>query len=571
MASNNSSNTETSAPGRQKADFKATVWGDFFITHVFSDQETVDGWIEGIEALKEEVIKAMMMSTEKLHLIDVVERLGIGYHFEAEIGEQLRQVYCDGTSRRNRDDIISDEDGDHLFTTALQFRLLRQHGYNVPCDIFNQFKNEEGTTFKEELGKDINGLMSLYEAAFLQTHGETILEEAVEFAGDNLRNYYFRVDRGDEDDDNRILSKRIAHVLERPLRKGAPRHEQLFFITVYEQEKGHNKTLLNLAKLSWNHLQSIYQQEIRGISKWWIDLDFATRIYFARDRLVEIYFWAIGSMWEPKYALSRYFLTKITILISVTDDMYEERGKLDELELFTSTVERWDTSMKDLPGYMRTLFEALSDVVDEIATTTTTQGRHYCGDYLKEAEKYIMRAYLSHARWFAAGEVPTVEEYKRVGIHSSAYPPLACAALCGLGEKAPKEAFEWLLSDPKIFVVVSDHCRLMDDILAHQFEQKSGHGPSMVECYMKQYEVPRNEAVKALKKMVKDDWKEINKECLIDQPSFVSKEIISMLVGLARMMEVLYTEFDGYGTSDRVTIDIVRAVLVTPMVIVDDV
>ncbi|CAL1414635.1 unnamed protein product [Linum trigynum] len=140
--------------------------------------------------------------------------------------------------------------------------------YNIYADIFNQFKNEEGTTFKEELGKDINGLMSLYEAAFLQTHGETILEEAVEFAGDNLRNYYFRVDRGDEDDDNRILSKRIAHVLERPLRKGAPRHEQLFFITVYEQEKGHNKTLLNLAKLSWNHLQSIYQQEIRGISKY---------------------------------------------------------------------------------------------------------------------------------------------------------------------------------------------------------------------------------------------------------------------------------------------------------------
>ncbi|CAI0629322.1 unnamed protein product [Linum tenue] len=484
---------ETSALERHKADFRATVWGDFFITHVFSDQETVNGWIARIEALKEEVIMAMMISTEKLHLIDVVERLGIGYHFEAEIEEQLRQI-----------------------------------------------------------------------------HEETILEEAVEFAGDNLRNYYFKVDHGDEDD-NRVLSKRIAHVLERPLRKGAPRHEHLFFITVYEQEKGHNKTLLKLAKLSWNHLQSIYQQEIKGISRWWIDLDFATRIPFARNRPVEIYFWAIGSMWEPKFALARYFITKITMLVSVTDDMYEERGILDELELFTSVVERWDTSMKDLPDYMRTLYAAIVDVVDEIATTMTAQGRDYCGDYLKEAEKYIVRAFLSHARWFAAGEVPTVEEYRRVGLHSSAYPPLACAALCGLGEKASKEAFEWLLSHPKIFVAVSDHCRVMDDIVANQFERKSGHGPSLVECYMKQHEVSREEAVKALKKMLKDDWKEINKEWVIDQPSFVCREIISMLVGLARMMELRYTEFDGCAASDRVTKDVVRAVLVTPMVIVDDV
>ncbi|CAL1414633.1 unnamed protein product [Linum trigynum] len=79
----------------------------------------------------------MMISTEKLHLIDVVERLGIGYHFEAEIEEQLRQVYCDGTSRCKKD-IISDEK-DHLFTTALQFRLLRQHGYNVPCGTISAF------------------------------------------------------------------------------------------------------------------------------------------------------------------------------------------------------------------------------------------------------------------------------------------------------------------------------------------------------------------------------------------------------------------------------------------------
>ncbi|CAL1414968.1 unnamed protein product [Linum trigynum] len=498
-----SSNTTTATPtcalaaddGRRKADFHASVWGDFFITHVFSDQETVNGWIAGIEALKKEVKAMLMTSTptlrEKLHLIDVVERLGIGYHFEAEIEELLQQV-----------------------------------------------------------------------------HDGTILEEAVGFAGGQLRNYSktLLLQVADAGGDN-LVSKRIDHVLERPLRKGADRHEQLFFITAYEQDKGHSQILLKLAKLSWNHVQSIYQQEIRAISQWWVELDFVTRLKFSRDRLVEIYFWAIGSMWEPKLALSRYFITKITILISVTDDMYDAHGQLDELELFTSTVERWDTSMKDLPEYMRICYEAIIDAVGEIATITSAEGRHYCEGYMKEAEKYLVRSYIEQARWFVVGKVPTVEEYRRVGIHSSAYPPLACAALCGLGEKAPKEAFDWLLSNSKIFVAVSDHCRLMDDVVSHQFEQKRGHEPSVVECFMKQYEVPRNKAVEAVNKMVEDDWKDINKECLIDQPSFVSKEIVSMLVGFAKVMEVLYTDYDSYTFSDTTTKDMVTALLVTPMII----
>ncbi|CAL1352337.1 unnamed protein product [Linum trigynum] len=81
-----------------------------------------------------------------------------------------------------------DED---LFTTALRFRLLRLHGYNVPSDVFKRFQNEEGEgTFKEEeLGSDdAEGMMSLYDAAYLHMHGETILDEAVEFTKAQLTN-----------------------------------------------------------------------------------------------------------------------------------------------------------------------------------------------------------------------------------------------------------------------------------------------------------------------------------------------------------------------------------------------
>jgi hypothetical protein len=62
-------------------------------------------------------------SSQKLDLIDAIQRLGVAYHFETEIEEALQHIY------NNRIDMEDDD----LYNTALGFRLLRQHGYNVSC------------------------------------------------------------------------------------------------------------------------------------------------------------------------------------------------------------------------------------------------------------------------------------------------------------------------------------------------------------------------------------------------------------------------------------------------------
>ena len=59
---------------------------------------------------------------EQLDFIDVLERLGIAYHFENETEEALKRIY----------EAYNDQDYD-LHHTSLQFRILRQHGYPVPC------------------------------------------------------------------------------------------------------------------------------------------------------------------------------------------------------------------------------------------------------------------------------------------------------------------------------------------------------------------------------------------------------------------------------------------------------
>ena len=77
--------------------------------------------------MKEEVrgmlVAPMDNSNQKLPLIDAVQRLGVSYHFEKEIEDVLETIY-------HIDSNVVEND---LYTTALRFRLLREHGFNVSC------------------------------------------------------------------------------------------------------------------------------------------------------------------------------------------------------------------------------------------------------------------------------------------------------------------------------------------------------------------------------------------------------------------------------------------------------
>ena len=61
-----------------------------------------------------------------LKLVDDLQRLGIAYHFDEEIGDVLETIY--------QTFYITQEkwEGMDLNLKALGFRLLRQHGYQVP-------------------------------------------------------------------------------------------------------------------------------------------------------------------------------------------------------------------------------------------------------------------------------------------------------------------------------------------------------------------------------------------------------------------------------------------------------
>ncbi|WKA11681.1 hypothetical protein VitviT2T_029157 [Vitis vinifera] len=221
-------------------------------------------------------------------------------------------------------------------------------------------------------------------------------------------------------------------------------------MSIYQDETSHDTTLLKLAKLDFNLVQSLHKEELSNIARWWKELDFATKLPFARDRLVEGYFWILGVYFEPQYVRARRILTKTISMTSIIDDIYDAYGTFEELELFTEAIERWDiNSIDHLPEYMKHCYVALLDVYKEIEEEMEKKGNQYRVQYAIEAMKNLVRAYFHEAKWFHEGRIPTMEEYMRIALVTSGY-------------------------------------YMLTTILS-LFEQKRGHVASGIECYMKQY------------------------------------------------------------------------------------
>ncbi|XP_059623571.1 valerianol synthase TPS8-like isoform X2 [Cornus florida] len=508
---------------------------------VQNNQPAYEMYSKEIELLKEEVrgmlLNAESKATEKMKLINTLERLGIFYHFEKEIEEQIKQIFHSHAHFQNI------EDYNDLSTTALHFGVFRQHGHNISCDVFNKFKDGDGK-FNENLTRDVMGMLSLYEAAHLRIQGEDILDEALAFTTTHLESMVTR-------ELSPLLAKQIMHALKQPLHKGIPRLGARHYISIYEEDSSKNELLLKFAKFDFNLLQLMYKQELCHISRWWKQLDFESKLSYARSRVVECYFWAMATFSEPHYSLARVMLTKIMAMASTMDDTYDEYGTLEELKLFTNAVQRWETSAIDqLPDYMKIFYRALLDLYEEFNKEMTKQGTLYSVHHSKDAFQELARSYYTEAKWFNEGYMPSFDEYISNALISSGYYLLATSSFMGMGAIATTEAFEWLQNKPKIIVAITTIARLMDNIVDHEEEKKKGNTATGIECYMKQHGISKKETTDEFYKKIENAWKDINEECL--KPSNpVSMHLLTRILNLARVMDVFYKFEDGYTHPER--------------------
>nr|GMC75453.1 (-)-germacrene D synthase-like [Ipomoea batatas] len=324
-----------------------------------------------VQQLKEEVRKAFiaapLASLEKLELIDKIQRLGVDYHFENEIEASIRHIFD------NYDDCNKGDDENNLYIVALRFRLLRQEGHHISCGVFKKFLDKKGK-FKDSLAKDVEGMLSLYEAAYLGVHGETILDEALTFTTD--------------------------------------------------------------------HLESM----LPGLKK-------------------------------------------------------------------------FDTSASnEVPQYLKKLYLTILATATEMEEVMAKENKLFHVAYATGEMKKSVRAYHQEFIWFYTKHVPTFEEYLKVSLATTCYMTLATTSLVGMGDIVTKEVLDWITSEPLAIKANCSICRLMDDIIGHEFEQERGHVVSAVECYTKEYNVSEQEAYVEIENLISKAWKDLNQECLHPTP-----------------------------------------------------
>ncbi|KAA3465137.1 (+)-delta-cadinene synthase isozyme A [Gossypium australe] len=211
---------------------------------------------------------------------------------------------------------------------------------------------------------------------------------------------------------------------------------------------------------------------IDAVQRWWKDLDFTKKLPFARDRVIEGYFWIMGMI-------------------------------------------------------------------------------------------RLAQAYLLEAKWTHQNYKPTFEEFRDNALPTSGYGMLAITAFVGMGDVITPETFAWATNDPKIIKASTIICRFMDDIAEHKFKHRREDDCSAIECYMEQYGVTAQEAYDEFNKHIESSWKDINEEFL--KPTEMPVPVLNRSLNLARVMDVLYREGDGYTHVGKAAKGGITSLLIDPI------
>ncbi|KAL0384409.1 UNVERIFIED_CONTAM: (-)-alpha-terpineol synthase [Sesamum radiatum] len=451
------------APPRRSGNYGPSLW-DYDYIQSLNTQYAEERYLKRVSELKVEV-KKMLVQLEKelpiveelLELVDELQRVGISYHFEDEINQILASVYDHKYAKGKNNCEGKERD---LYSTALEFRLLRQHGFTVSQEIFDCFRNDKGD-FDPNLGSDTKG----------------------EFATDFLQKNF------DENIDDENLALMVCHALELPIHWRVERPNARWFIEAYEKRADVKSVVLELAKLDFNIVQATHQQELKHIYEWWKQTGLAEKLPFARDRIVECYFWAVGFLVHPQYGYARTITAKGVALVLVIDDIFDVYGTPEELQLFNNALQR---------------------------------------------------ACMQEAEWYLGGYAPILEEYMNNAWISSSVPVVLFHAYFLVTNPTEEEAVRSLYKYHGIIQFSAMIFRLANDLATSPDEMKRGDVPKLLECYMNESGGSREEAIEYARIVMDETWKKMNQEAFIATHSPFPQHLVRIAFDVGRMAQYMY-------------------------------
>ncbi|XP_040375922.1 beta-sesquiphellandrene synthase-like [Oryza brachyantha] len=531
---------------RRSPDFHPSLWGDFFLNYEPPSKSQHACMKLRAEMLREEVrtiIKSSKEVPKILDLILAIQRLGLDIYYKNEINDLLHFVYS------------SDYNDKDLNLVSLRFYLLRKNGYNISSGVFLCFKDNEGNFAVD----DTRSLLSLYNAAALRVHGERVLDEAATFSINRLKRVF--------EPSGSMLSMEVLLAIEEPIFRRARIVEMRNYIPIYEIDATRNETILEFAKLNFNLLQLLYCGELNNITLWWKELKSKSNLSFSRDRIVEMYFWMNGALYEPHYSHSRIILTRVTAIMTIIDDIFDTYGTTGESMLLAEAINRsfsWDESAIGLlPEYIKGFYAYLLNTFDSFEEELGHEKR-YRVSYLKELLKQLVQAYTKELKWRDDNYMPkTLDEHFEVSMRSSGGFTLAGASFVGMDDIETKDILEWLLSYPSLFKSFDRFVRLSNDIVSNKREQTGDHYASTIQCYMKEHGTTIDDTCRKLKELIEDSWKDMIEHCTnptYEQPLIVPQTVVNF----ARTVTTMYRHGDAF-TSSHTIKEMIASLYVVPI------
>ncbi|KAD4384385.1 hypothetical protein E3N88_24553 [Mikania micrantha] len=533
---------------RRSANYESTLWS-YDCVQSLSTKYSGKDYAAKADRLKE-VVRVMIQKSSvagnplsSLELVDDLQRLGIAYHFKEEISDVLEMIFYKTCDKWNTMD---------LNLQALGFRLLRQHGYQVPqgLKVFNSSRYE-----------DMIAILNLYEASYHSFEDESILDKAKDLTTKYLKENLHKISGS-------ITWFKPA------LHWRVPRVEARWFIQVYEKRSDASPALIELAKLNFNMVQAVHIKDLKHasryhlnfqshihtpklshllgsndetINRWWRNTRWDEELTFARDRLVECFLWTVGYSYVPEFSLGRRNITKVNAMITSIDDVYDVYGTLDELEQFTDVISTWDiNAIDELPDYMKICFLGLYNTINEIAYNTLINTRIFVLQYLRKEWADLCKSYLVEARWYHSRHTPTLTDYLNNACVTIGCPLTFMHIKISTSITSTQEILQWFQQSENIGHYTALIVRLADDLATSSDEMERGDLPKSIQCHMHESGATEDEARRCIKSLITESWKKLNKERASAKSEFL-KEFIDYAMDMGRMAQFMYRKGDGHG------------------------
>ncbi|KAL7102177.1 hypothetical protein ACP275_08G103000 [Erythranthe tilingii] len=335
----------------------------------------------------------------RLWAVDRLQRLGISRFFDSEISDILSYIYRHwnadkGIFSRSDQEIVDIDD------TAMGFRLLRLHGYDIDPKVFRNFKNDDEKKFfcwGGEMIESPTPIYNLYRASQVRFPGEKILEQAENFAYDFLQDRVAKNQLLDKWFISKHLPDEIKIVLEMPWYASLPRVVTRYYLhqygggddvwigkVLYRMQEINNEVYMELARLDFNRCQAQHQIEWLYMQEWYADCN-VKKFGISKKDLLLAYFLATATVFELESTKERFFWAKSQIVFRMIEFLLNKEST--SLDQKTAFLTKYRNIINGLPKTESVNGDL--EVVDILLETLH--------QLLNESNNYIMNLQLRNA------------------------------------------------------------------------------------------------------------------------------------------------------------------------------